>query len=253
MVSLFQILVLSIVQGITEWLPISSSGHLALLENFFGFKSVSFNVFLHVAGIFAIILFFHKDIRSLFNLKNKENLRYLFLIFIALIPAGIIGILFKKEIEKLFSNMLWLGIFFIASGIMIYSTKFFKEEKEKISVFDSLFIGVFQAVGILPGISRSGATISGGIFRGLKRENMIKFSFILAIPVVLGASFFEAKELALSEINYSFLLISFIATFFVSLLSIKFLLRIIKGEKFYLFGVYNFLLGVLVVLWKVFF
>jgi len=241
---------MSVIQGVAEWLPISSSGHLALMHNFFGFQSLSFDVFLHFASILAVLFIFRKDIIQLLNLRKKENLNYIFFIILGIIPAGLVGVLFKDQIESFFSSLFYLGIFFIVSGILIYSTKFAQVKQKKIGLFDSLFIGVFQAVAILPGISRSGATISSGIFRGIKKEEAVKFSFFMAIPIVLGAAVIELKDLVATNLDYSLLIVSFIITFLVSLFTIKLLLKIIKTDKFYLFGVYNFVLGILVVIWS---
>jgi len=250
MISIIEAVFLSIVQGISEWLPISSSGHLAIFHNFFGFQNLSYDVFLHFAGIFAVVLIFCKDIIKLLNFQKKENLKYIGLIFIGLIPAGIIGILFKNQIENFFSSIFYLGIFFIISGVFIYCIKFIRLKDKKLGVLDSIFIGILQAIAILPGISRSGATISGGLFRGLSKEQAIKFSFLMAIPIILGASLVELKDLVFSDINYLILILSFFITFFVSVFTIKVLLKILKSDKFYLFGVYNFIVGVLVVVWS---
>jgi len=248
MVSLIQAVILSLLQGIAEWLPISSSGHLALVQNIFHFENLSFDVFLHFASILAVIIIFWKDILNLFYPWEKNKLKYLAIILIGIIPAGIVGFLFKKQIEIALSSYLYLGIFFIISGIIVYLTKFSSQRKEKISYFDSVFIGVFQAIAVLPGISRSGATISSGMFRGIKKEEAIKFSFLMAIPIIIGAGILEFKDLVFSQINYSILIVSFIITFIVSLFGIKILLKIVNKEKFYLFGIYNFLLGVLVLI-----
>ena len=250
MISPIQAVILSLLQGITEWLPISSSGHLALVQKIFHFENLSFDVFLHLASVLAVIIIFWKDIVKLFYPWEKNKIRYLLIILIGIIPAGIIGLLFKKQIEVAFTSYLYLGIFFIISGIIVYSTKFSHEKKEKPNLIDSIFIGIFQAIAILPGISRSGATISSGLFRGLKKQEAIKFSFIMAIPIVLGAGVLEAKDLIFSQINYSILIVSFIITFIVSLAGIKILLKVVNEEKFYWFGIYNFLLGVLVLVLK---
>lgn len=253
MISLIQSLILSIIQGITEWFPISSSGHLALVQNYFGFQNLSFDVFLHLASIFAVLIIFWKDIWRLADLRKKENIKYILLIISATVPAGIIGYLFKETIEGFFSSMIYLGIFFMISGILVYSTKFSKERKEKINFLDSIFAGIFQAIAILPGISRSGATISSLMHRGIKKEEAVKFSFLMAIPVILGASILELKDFSVLEVDYFIIVLSFFVTFIVSLITIKTLLKIINSEKFYLFGVYNFLLGVLVLVlsfWK---
>jgi len=247
MVEIIQAIILSIIQGITEWFPISSSGHLALIQHLFGFQNLSYDVFLHFASIFAVIFVFKKEIIKIFNLKNKENWRYFSYLLIALIPAIIVGFVFKDTIENLFSNTIYLGIFFIFSGIIIYSTKFAKQKKEKPNLFDSLIIGIFQAIAIFPGISRSGMTISSGLFRGISKEQAIKFSFFLAIPIILGASILELNNI--TEVNYFVLLISFIITLLVSIITIKLLIKIIKSDKFYLFGIYNILLGIIILSW----
>ncbi len=251
MVSIIQALVLSIVQGITEWLPISSSGHLAIFQNIFGFQNLPFDVFLHFASILAVIIIFRKDIKKLFNFKDKQNLRYWGILILALIPAGIVGILFKDQIASFFSSMTYLGIFFMLSGGIVYSTKFYKVKKDKkMNWFDSLFIGFAQALAILPGVSRSGSTISGGLFRGLKKEEAVKFSFFLAVPVILGASLLEAKDLVVQNLSYSILALSFVVTLIVSIFAIKLLLKIVRGNKFHLFGIYNFFVGLIVLCWS---
>jgi len=250
MVSLIETLVLSIIQGICEWFPISSSGHLAIFHHIFGFQNLSFDVFLHFASIFAVLFVFRKEMASILNLKKRENWRYILLLILGIIPAGIVGIFFKDFIEGFFSSLFYLGIFFIISGIFIYSTKFFKLKKEKINWIDSFFIGIFQAITILPGISRSGATIGAGLIRGINKEQALKFSFLMAIPLILGASILELDDLIISDISYWLLLISFFVTFLVSLFTINVLLKIVKSDRFYLFGVYNFIVGIFVLIWS---
>jgi undecaprenyl-diphosphatase len=253
MIQLYQALILSIIQAITEWLPVSSSGHLAIFEAIFGIKDFSFAVFLHFSSILAVIIIFWKDIFKLLDFRNKENLKYIFYLIIAIIPAGIIGYFFKDNIEKLFSSMFYLGIFFIISGIIIFSTKFFKKRVDgELSLKDSIAMGLFQVFGILPGISRSGSTITGGLFTGANKESVVKFSFLMAIPVILGASLLEIKDIVVSDISIVSLIISFAVCFFVSLISIKLLLKIIRRNNFYLFGIYNFIVGILVLIWSFF-
>ena len=249
MVSLIQAIILSIIQGITEWIPVSSSGHLALMHLLFGFQDLSYDVFLHFAGIFAVILIFWNDILNIFK---SQNLNYLLLMIIAIIPAGIIGLVFMKEIENLFSSSFYLGLFFIFSGVIVYLTKFSIPRKEKISFFDSLLIGIFQVLAVFPSVSRSGMTISSGLFVGLTKKQSIKFSFLMLIPIILGASLVKADELILSEISYFLLILSFIITFLVSLVTMKLLIRIMNSDKFYLFGVYDIVLGVVVLIWSFF-
>ena len=247
MVSLIEAIILSIIQGITEWFPVSSSGHLALMQQFFGFQNLPYDVFLHFAGIFAVLFVFKREILKLLSF-NRVSLKYISLLVIALIPAGFVGFLLSDWIENLFSNMTYLGIFFIFSGVVVYSTKFSIERKSDINNKDAWFIGLLQALAILPGISRSGITISAGLFKGVSKRAAIRFSFLMSIPLILGASALKAKDLMISNINLSILVISFIITFFVSLITIKLLIRIIKSDKFYLFGIYNIILGIIVLI-----
>ena len=247
MVSLIEAIILSIIQGITEWFPVSSSGHLALMQQFFGFQNLPYDVFLHFAGIFAVLFVFKREILKLLSF-NRVSLKYISLLVIALIPAGFVGFLLSDWIENLFSNMTYLGIFFIVSGLVVYSTKFSIERKSDINNKDAWFIGLLQALAILPGISRSGITISAGLFKGVSKRAAIRFSFLMSIPLILGASALKAKDLMISNINLSILVISFIITFFVSLITIKLLIRIIKSDKFYLFGIYNIILGIIVLI-----
>ncbi len=247
MVSLIEAVILSIIQGITEWFPVSSSGHLALMQQFFGFQNLSYDVFLHFAGIFAVLFVFKREVLKLLSF-NKVSLKYIGLLILALIPAGLAGFLLSDWIENLFSNMTYLGIFFIVSGLVVYSSKFSIERKSDISNKDAWFIGLLQALAILPGISRSGMTISAGLFKGISKRAAIRFSFLMSIPLILGASVLKTKDLIVSNIDISILIISFIITFLVSLITIKLLIKIIKSDKFYLFGIYNILLGIVVLI-----
>ena len=247
MISLIEAIILSIIQGITEWFPVSSSGHLALMQQFFGFQNLPYDVFLHFAGIFAVLFVFKREVLKLLSF-NRVSLKYISLLVIALIPAGFVGFLLSDWIENLFSNMTYLGIFFIFSGVVVYSTKFSIERKSDISNKDAWFIGLLQALAILPGISRSGMTISAGLFKGISKRAAIRFSFLMSIPLILGASVLKTKDLIVSNIDISILIISFIITFLVSLITIKLLIRIIKSDKFYLFGIYNILLGIVVLI-----
>jgi len=240
MISLTEAIILSVIQGITEWFPVSSSGHLALMQQFFGFQNLSYDVFLHFAGIFAVLFVFKREVLKLLSF-NRVSLKYICLLIIALIPAGLAGFLLSDWIENLFSN-------FIVSGLVVYSSKFSIEIKSDINNKDAWFIGLLQALAILPGISRSGMTISAGLFKGISKRAAIRFSFLMSIPLILGASVLKTKDLIVSNIDISILIISFIITFLVSLITIKLLIRIIKSDKFYLFGIYNILLGIVVLI-----
>lgn len=249
MVSLFDAVVLSIIQGITEWFPISSSGHLALTQEILGFQSLGFDVYLHFASVFSVIIVFWDDIKKLFRL-DRENIIYIQRLLIAIIPAAIVGILLREYVRVAFGSKLFMGLFFIIFGVFIYSTKYAKEKWDRPSKFDSFIIGISQVFALFPGVSRSGMAVGTGLVTGLKKDVAIKFSFLLAIPIILGATLIEAREITLTNTPFLVLLTSFTLTLFISLMTIKLLVRIIKSDNFYLFGIYNFLLGVVVVVWS---
>jgi len=246
MVTFIQAIILSIVQGITEWFAISSSGHIAIFENLFYIHDLGFVVYLHFASVLGVVILFWKDIVNLFVEKKWS---YIFKIIIAVIPVAIVGFLVKEQVEKAFSNLIFVGIFYIISGFFIYSTKYARQIKRHPSISDSIFIGVSQVLALFPGISRSGMATGSGLILGLKKEEAIKFSFLLAIPIVFGASLLESSEITHLTLGFPALLTSFTLTLLTSLLTIKLLIRIIKSDKFYLFGIYNFILGVILIVW----
>jgi len=247
MITLIEILILSVIQGITEWFPVSSSGHLALMQFFFGSQDLAFDVFLHFASILSVIVIFWRDI---FKLFENRDWRYMGLLVLAVIPAFLFGMLLREYIVESFNNLFFIGLFFIFSGVIICLTRFSNSKRDKVRGVDALFIGLLQVFALFPGISRSGMTISGGLFAGLKKEEAIKFSFLLSIPVILGASLAEAGQVFSSGINYWILLFSFVVTFLVSLATIRLLLSVIKSEKFWWFGIYDIVLGVVVLGWR---
>ncbi|MBI2054203.1 MAG: undecaprenyl-diphosphate phosphatase [Candidatus Staskawiczbacteria bacterium] len=179
---IFQSIILGIVQGITEFLPISSSGHLVLLQKMFGIKEppIFFDTLIHFATILAVIFYLRKEIWSVLKgLNKKENQRLVLLILLATIPAVVVGFSMKDEIDEIFNSLSLLAVSFLITALILFLTKFFENGKknlEKLSWLDSLLIGIFQALAILPGVSRSGGTISAGFFRGLDRTSAFKFS-----------------------------------------------------------------------------
>jgi len=251
MVSLGEAILLSFVQGITEWFPISSSGHLALVHQFLGFQNLAFDVYLHFASVLAVIILYGKDIAKL-TFPTRTNRRYILKLFIAILPVAIVGFIYKDHVKYAFSNSLFIGIFFIIFGFFIYATKFAKEQKQKPSFMDAAIIGFAQTLALFPGISRAGMTMGSALMTGVKKEEAVKFSFILAVPIILGATLLEAKEIALANIPATTLLTAFTITLLTSLLTIKFLIKIVQTEKFYLFGFYNIILGIIVVLVSIF-
>jgi len=246
---IFQSIILGIVQGLTEFLPVSSSGHLALLQNYFGEVNVGFDILLHLATLLAVICYFFKDIKDIlidfFTLKTKsENFKLAIYLIIATIPAGIAGILLGDVIKESFSSLLVVGIGFFISGMFLLSAAYANVKKNKeITLTESIFIGLSQALAVLPGVSRSGSTTSTGILFGLTREKAVKFSFLLAIPIILGASVLEFNNLAGLDLMSA--VSGFVFAFVSGFLAIFMFLRKVNIKSFKWFSLYCFILGAL--------
>lgn len=247
--SILQAIILSILQGLTEFLPVSSSGHLVLFQKIFGINDppIFFDTMVHGATLVAVIFYLRKDlINILFNLKKNTNL--IICLIIGTLPAVFFGLFFKDIIEKTFNSLPMLSLCFFITAVILYITKFFKEDgrdMEQINWKDSLVIGMFQASAILPSISRSGTTIASGIFQGLSRKTALKFSFLLSIPVILGALVLQISDIGVvssNEITSS--LIGFFPALILGFLSLKFLDKYVVNKKFSLFAYYCLFLAV---------
>lgn len=235
-------IILGIVQGLTEFLPVSSSGHLALLENAFGIKGkLTLTVMLHFGSALALLVVLWRDIVEILT----KNRKVIWLLIVGSIPAGVLGLLFKSKVAVIFDNPFFVGIFLVITGVILWLTKCVSEKRDKIGFRDAIIIGIAQAIAILPGISRSGITIAAGIYLGLNRVQAAKFSFLLAIISILGATVIQAKDAVMGEISALPLLLGIIISFFASLLAIKVLLRIVRSKWFSLFAIYCWVLGFL--------
>ncbi len=263
------LLILGFVQGVAEFLPISSSGHLVIFENFRFFNDaisiasknseLFINVSLHLATLLAVIIFLWKDLVNLAretisaifrdNYKRSELL-ILRNIVLASIPAGIIGILFHDLFVRIFSSVAVTFSMLIINGVILISTKKIplKSRKiEKIGVIRPIVIGLFQAFAIIPGISRSGMTIAGGMMSGLIPEEAARFSFLIAVPVIAGAGIWESLKATSKGIPFELILplsISMLLTLVVALVSLKTLFYLVKRVRLDIFGYYTILLGI---------
>jgi undecaprenyl-diphosphatase len=250
MLEMIKMLILAVIQGISEWFPISSSGHLVIFSQLLGFaNSVQFDVALHFGTLMAVFVYFGKDIVDIVEAllkgdwKSKEA-KLGFLIIVASIPAAVIGFLFKKLFESAFSSLLIVMVGFAITSLILFIASFYVVSKKKeITYNDSWIIGFAQAVAIIPGISRSGATISAGLLRGIELKEAMKFSFLMAIPAVFGASILE---LGSGTLPVSYIWPTLLA-FVVGLASIHFLLKIVGNSKRNLmwFAVYDILLALI--------
>ena len=271
-------IIFGIVEGITEWLPISSTGHLILVEQFIKFKEVSpdfwnmFEVVIQFGAILAVVILYFKNIwpftkdkdkaiskTGVMSYLNKDIMNLWGKILVACIPTAIVGILFNDFFEALFYNPVCIAIALIVFGIAFIVIENRKKDKQgkketnsQITYKDALIIGIFQLLAaIFPGTSRSGATIIGGLLLGLSRANAAEFTFYLAIPTMFGASLLKLAKfgLAFSSIELAVLLVGMLVSFFVSIFVIKFLMSYIKKHDFKVFGYYRIILGIIVLLY----
>lgn len=262
-------LILGIAQGITEFLPVSSSGHLVLMQKFFNIKEppIFFDTLVHFATLMAVIFYLRKEILSIIKninpvrngasdgVKEKNTQKLLALIVLATIPAIVIGFLLKDSIEGIFNSVGLLAVTFLITALILFITKFFEngqKQMEELSWFSSLLVGVFQALAILPGVSRSASTISAGLFSGLKREEAFKFSFLLAIPVISGAMVLQLFNFNWSNLNGGLIpnFTGFFAAAISGFLSLKILEKITTKGKLHYFAIYCFLLGLAILIFN---
>jgi undecaprenyl-diphosphatase len=249
-------IILGIVQGLTEFLPVSSSGHLALLEHLFRLdqsQRLSYSAFLHLGTTFALLYYFRKKIASiitdLFNksekTRQKQSFRLVLMILIGTIPAAIIGIFALDKLEQFFCQPYYTGIFLIITGIILHLTRFAKIQNRALAFKYAVMIGIAQAIALLPGISRSGITISTALFLGLSGEDSFEFSFLLSIPAVLGANILTFKQIS---INLSPILIIFaiLIPFVVGVIGLALLRKFVVNKKLYYFAFYCWLIAILV-------
>ena len=244
---LFQAIISGIVQGIAEFLPISSSGHLVILHKLMGLKEpeILFDIFLHLGTLAAVFIVFGREIVESVTTKKRIG----FLILLSSAVTFIVVLIFIKNIEAAFSNTRTVGIMLVVTGVWLIAGNFIRLGTEGMTVFKASLIGLAQGLAALPGISRSGATISTGLFLGLDGQAAARFSFLLSIPVVIGAFLFKIKE---TGFNFTGMNVNYFIGFFIScivgILSLKLLLRILYKNKFHWFGVYCIVVGILVVI-----
>jgi len=236
---MFNKICLAVIQAATEFLPISSSGHLALFSNYFSKPDLFFFTMLHLSSLAAVMIFVRKELAGLFNF-NKENMKMWSYIIIATIPAAVFGFLFKESMEAAFSSPHLIGISYIFTAVVLYISRFSKAGSG-LTVRNALLIGIFQTLALFPGISRSGITISAALLLGAEKEKAVKFSFLLFIPLAIGAFLLGIGKGP--RFDYP-IIISFFTCLLLSIIFVYLLNLIVKKEKFWMFSVYCFILGV---------
>ncbi|MBL7148309.1 MAG: undecaprenyl-diphosphate phosphatase [Nanoarchaeota archaeon] len=241
MVSLIQAIILGIIQGITEWFPISSSGHLALIQNIFNLKvPVVYDILLHLGTALVILIKFRKDILNIILLKEKKLLTF---IIIGSIATAIIGFTCRDLFKSFFYNLTIIGIAFLITGILLTLTKN-KTTNKNLNYKSSFLIGLAQGFALIPGISRSGSTISVGILKNINKNQLIKYSFILSLPAVLGAVIFEINNINITN-NLTPILVGALISLIVGYISLTLVIKIIKKGNFNKFSYYCFIIGII--------
>jgi len=270
--TLIQAIILGIFQGISEFLPISSSGHLVILQHFFGIKegNLFFTEMLHFGTLISIVIVYFNDIIKIIveffkmlgsGIKNKkfkivnDYQKLALLIIIGSIPTAIIGFLFEDFFKKLYSSsILPIGVAFLITGLLLWIANKKPHENKKVrnmTILDSLTIGIFQGIAIIPGISRSGSTIVAGLLRGLDRSLATEFSFLLALPATFGAGLFGITDViktGSAAVIDGPLIIGILLSTIVGVFAIKFLIKMLKKDKLHYFSYYLWIIGFITII-----
>jgi len=243
-------LMLGILQGITEFLPISSSGHLVLGQKLLGINvpGNAFEVILHIGTLMSILVVFWPDIHRLLNeIKDSQVRTYIFTLVLGTIPAIIVGLSLKGQFALMFDNAHSVALALIVTGIILIISKWFFNKKSDMTLVKGFGIGLAQALAIIPGISRSGATICTGLMMGLSSEEAARFSFLLAIPAIAGAGLLTAIDIDKISLSMDVIAVGLLSSFLVGWVALKWLLNLLKTGKFHWFGVYCLLIGIIAV------
>ena len=262
--SWIQALILGVLQGLTEYLPVSSSGHLAIGQALFGLddgsSNLTFTVALHVATVLSTVVVLWSEIvwifKDLFKWKWNEGTRYVVNILISMIPVAIVGFFFKDKVEEVFgSGLLIVGIMLLVTAALLAFSYFAKpRQKENISPVHAFVIGIAQACAVMPGLSRSGSTIATGLLLGNKKEKLAQFSFLMVIPPILGEALLDVKDMfqvgvseAMGGISPVSLLVGFLAAFITGCIACKWMVNLVKKGKLVWFAVYCAIVGIIAI------
>lgn len=261
----WEALVLGILQGLTEYLPVSSSGHLAIGSVLFGIEgeeSLAFTILVHVATVLSTLVVLWKEIawifKGLFKFEMNDETRYVLNIIVSMIPVGIVGVFFMDEVEAVFgSGLMIVGWMLLLTALLLSFSYYAKpRQKEKISMKDAFIIGLAQACAVMPGLSRSGSTIATGLLLGNKKEKLAQFSFLMVIPPILGQALLDGVKLANGEniagdTPATSLLIGFIAAFLSGCLACKWMINIVKKGKLIYFAIYCAIAGAATLIYSI--
>ena len=257
---------LGIIQGLTEFLPVSSSGHLVIFENLLGFKEpeILLDASLHLGTLLAVCIYFRSDLLKMFQglwswmnptHDTKRGLTahasMAVMVVVGSIPTALIGLIFKDPLEKLFGAVTTVGVMLLVTGVITGITKFIPEERgkwDRVKVWMALAIGVAQGLAIIPGISRSGSTIVCALLLGLRRETAGRFSFLLSIPAIIGAVGLQLESDAIARVGIIPLVAGFASAAVVGFFALKLLMGMVKKGHFYYFAPYCLAIGILTII-----
>ncbi len=267
----FSATILAVIQGLTEFLPVSSSGHLVLGEALLGShafaNSIAFELIVHLGTFLAVLVIFWHDIMNLaavffprllrpqywqVEYNTNADFKLTVLMIVGMLPAGIVGLLLRDQISDLFSDPAMVSVALLFTGAMLLSTKYYSKNDRPLDLKRAGLIGLAQALALVPGISRSGSTITMALALGIKQEQAARFSFIMVLPLIVAATVLEFKDLlevGISTDQILILSIGFVTSFIVGLLSLKWLLQLLRQGKFHYFAWYCFSIA----LWGLFY
>lgn len=253
-------IILGIIQGLTEFLPVSSSGHLEIVKELIGQKNLSkesmlMTVVLHFATALSTIVVFKKEISEvfsgLFEFKNNAAFRFSLKILISMIPATIAGLFFIEKIESLFGKELtFVAFMLIITGLVLLLADKTKPSKKNVGTLNALIIGMAQAIAILPGISRSGATVATSVLLGIDKEHAARFSFLMVVPLIIGKMIQDifSGQISYQDANFLPLIVGFIVAFLTGFFACRWMIKLVKRSQLKYFGVYCMLVGGIILL-----
>ena len=256
-------IILGIVQGLTEFLPVSSSGHLEIGKAILGDNSVPeeslmFTVMLHFATALSTIVVFRKDvldiIKGFLSFKWNEDTKFITKIIVSMLPAVVVGLFFEKQLESLFGgNILLVGCMLIVTAVLLFLADKAKNTDKKVSFKNAFIIGISQAIAMIPGISRSGATISTSVLLGNDKTKAARFSFLMVVPLIFGkiAKDIFSGELSFESQNITALSIGFIAAFIAGLFACTWMITLVKKSKLSYFAIYCVIIGLTAILFSI--
>jgi undecaprenyl-diphosphatase len=253
----FEAFILGLVQGLTEFLPVSSSGHLEIGKAVLQVEArdnLTFSIVVHGATVLSILVVFFRDLKELlvrsFSSVYNESSAYVLKLIVSMIPVGLVGVFFKEEVEALFTgNLVLVGSMLLVTALLLVLTHFVPSKTREIRYLDALIIGIAQAFAVIPGISRSGATISTALFLGNKRDEAARFSFLMVILPIVAANLLDLLDMesagtgVLEQVGWAPLLIGFVSAFVSGLIACRWMLSLVRKGKLMYFGIYCLLAG----------